>query len=260
MTYVNPNFRTKKELKTAVKNGEDVEVFEPGFSSVPSDGADEKYAWLGDMPGVREWLGDRVFNELRASNYTLANKLWESSLSIKKTDLADDRTGMYGPLLGQLGAEATYHPDELWFNALVPTANRRCASTANTSTTLTTSWGDSGTQSNDLTYDATDHTAVTAAEFKAAFHQAREAMLNFSNDQGKLFHRPTVEGMGDLMVLVPTELELAAKEGITAILSGGGNTNVVLEMPTIVVSVAVIVMSCAPATKRDSSRGSPAKM
>jgi phage major head subunit gpT-like protein len=52
---------------------------------VPSTGLDEKYAWLGDIPSVREWLGDRVFNEMRASTYVLANKLWEDSIKIKKT-------------------------------------------------------------------------------------------------------------------------------------------------------------------------------
>ncbi len=30
MAYVNPNFRTKKQLKEAVKNGDTVTVFSPG--------------------------------------------------------------------------------------------------------------------------------------------------------------------------------------------------------------------------------------
>jgi phage major head subunit gpT-like protein len=202
---------------------------------IPSDGLDEKYGWIGDMPGMREWLGDRLFHELRAANYVVTNKHFESSLRIKKTDIADDRMGMYPPLLETLAAEASYHPDELWFNAL---ANGEATACFDDQFFFDTdhAWGDSGSQSNDLTYNAADHTAVTAAEFKAAFHAAREAMLNYVNDQGKLFHRPTVNGMGDLMLLVPTELELAAKEAITAILTTNGGSNVVLEVPKIVVS------------------------
>lgn len=202
---------------------------------IQSDGLNEKYAWLGDMPGMREWLGDRLFHELRAANYTLENKHFESSLRIKKTDIADDRMGIYGPLLQSLAAEATYHPDELFFTAL---ANGEATACFDGQYFFDTdhAWGDSGSQSNDLTYNATDHTAVTAAEFKAAFHAAREAMLNFTNDQGKLMHRPTVNGMGDLLLLIPTELELAAKEGLTAALGSQGGTNVVLEVPKIVVS------------------------
>ncbi len=37
-------------------------------TDVDSDGEDEKYGWLGDMPGVREWLGDRIFHELHAAH------------------------------------------------------------------------------------------------------------------------------------------------------------------------------------------------
>jgi hypothetical protein len=38
MTYVSPNFKTKKALKEAVKNGEAVHVYEPGIGSVPENG------------------------------------------------------------------------------------------------------------------------------------------------------------------------------------------------------------------------------
>lgn len=35
MTYVNPNFKTKK----ALDRGDDVQVFQPGIGTVPRDGA-----------------------------------------------------------------------------------------------------------------------------------------------------------------------------------------------------------------------------
>lgn len=201
---------------------------------VNSDGADEAYGMLGNMPGVREWLGDRQFHELRAANFVIDNKLWESSLAIEKTDLEDDRMAMYGPLMEQLGVEAAYHPDELFFEALVAGESTPCFDGQYFFDT-DHSWGDSGTQSNDLTYNAADHTAVTAAEFRAAFHQARKAMLQFKNDQGKFLNRPTIRGMSNLVCLVPPELELAAYEGLTAeVLSN--NTNVVIDRPRIVVS------------------------
>jgi hypothetical protein len=38
MTYVAPNFRTKKALKEAVAAGQDIGVFEPGMGSVPYNG------------------------------------------------------------------------------------------------------------------------------------------------------------------------------------------------------------------------------
>lgn len=38
MTYVSPNFKTKKSLKEALKRGEPIEVYEPGLGNVPANG------------------------------------------------------------------------------------------------------------------------------------------------------------------------------------------------------------------------------
>ncbi len=39
MAYVNPNYRTKKALREALKAGQAVEVFQPGLGTVPTNGA-----------------------------------------------------------------------------------------------------------------------------------------------------------------------------------------------------------------------------
>lgn len=38
MTYVSPNFTTKKALKDALKAGQPIEVYEPGLGTVPANG------------------------------------------------------------------------------------------------------------------------------------------------------------------------------------------------------------------------------
>lgn len=38
MAYVLPNYRTKKALKDALKQGADIEVFQPGLGNVPVNG------------------------------------------------------------------------------------------------------------------------------------------------------------------------------------------------------------------------------
>ena len=172
--------------------------FYPQISTIiQSDGFDESYGMLGSMPGIREWLGDRQFKELRAGTFTITNKHWENSLLIKKTDLADDRMGLYGPLMEDLAIEAAYHPDELFFTALVNGETTACFDSQYFFDT-DHSWGDSGTQDNDLTYAAATSTVPTAAEFRGAFHAARAAMLKFKNDQGKLLNRPVSTGLTNL--------------------------------------------------------------
>ena len=38
MSYVNPNFKTKKALKEALKEGKNIEVYQPGLGTVPLNG------------------------------------------------------------------------------------------------------------------------------------------------------------------------------------------------------------------------------
>lgn len=201
---------------------------------MPSDGADEKYGWIGGLPGVREWLGERRFNELRAANFVLDNKHWESSLLISKTHLADDRMGMYPPLMQELADEATYHPDELLFDTII---NGESTAGFDGQFFFDTdhSWGDSGTQSNDLSASATDPADVTVAEFKTALRAAVKALLGFKRDNGKLYHRPTAGRLQDLQLLVPLDLRDQAFDAIESqVLSN--DTNVVIDRPQIVVS------------------------
>lgn len=38
MTYVSPNFKTKKALREAFANGARIEVFQPGLGTIPANG------------------------------------------------------------------------------------------------------------------------------------------------------------------------------------------------------------------------------
>jgi phage major head subunit gpT-like protein len=76
----------------------------------------------------------------------------------------------------------------------------------------------------------------TAAEFKTAFTAARVAMLKFVNDQGKLLNRPITTGLKNLLVVVNPDFEQIAKDALLATLSGGGNSNIVIDVPEIISS------------------------
>ena len=44
---------------------------------VPSAAASESFGWLGQFPRMREWVGDRVVQNLTAHSYTVKNKKYE---------------------------------------------------------------------------------------------------------------------------------------------------------------------------------------
>jgi phage major head subunit gpT-like protein len=199
-----------------------------------SERTSEKYGWIGNMPGMREWLGERQFSELRAANFVLENKHWESSLLIKKTDLADDNLGQYGPVLEQLGIEAAHHPDELWFSVLEQGESTACFDGQFFFDTDHV-WGNSGTQSNDITSTVVSTSAPTVAEIKTAIRKMIRTMLAFKNDQGKLYNRPTVGRLNDLTLLVPLALRDLVYDALESELISN-SSNVVVDRPNIVSS------------------------
>ncbi|MBI1209675.1 MAG: hypothetical protein GC191_20630 [Azospirillum sp.] len=80
---------------------------------VPSTAREETYAWLGQFPKMREWVGDRVVNQLIAYGYAVKNRRFESTIEVPREDIEDDSYGVFAPLFQEMGAHAAQHPDEL---------------------------------------------------------------------------------------------------------------------------------------------------
>jgi phage major head subunit gpT-like protein len=85
---------------------------------VPSVTTENIYAWLGQFPSLREWVGDRVIKNMAAHNYSVKNKPFESTVSVPRTTIEDDQYGVFGPLMEEMGRAAGDHPDELIFRLL----------------------------------------------------------------------------------------------------------------------------------------------
>jgi phage major head subunit gpT-like protein len=85
---------------------------------VPSSTKSEEYKWLGKIPRLREWIGERIAQNLSAYSYEIKNKDWESTVEVDRNDIEDDTIGLYNPLIQSLGQAAATHPDELIFSLL----------------------------------------------------------------------------------------------------------------------------------------------
>lgn len=93
---------------------------------VPSTAASENYSWLTDMPGIREWLGERLINSLSAARYVVENREFELTISVRRNHIEDDKYGLYGPRIEQMGYETARHPDELVFGVLKDGTTKEC--------------------------------------------------------------------------------------------------------------------------------------
>lgn len=78
-----------------------------------SEAAAEVYPRLNMLPGLREWTGDRVANSLSLTTFQIVNRLFESTISIERTDVEDDKFGLLS-IAGQgLAESASRLPDLL---------------------------------------------------------------------------------------------------------------------------------------------------
>lgn len=93
---------------------------------VPSSTSQEQYAWMASLPGFREWIGDRVMNNLRTYDYVIKNKKWEDSFAVKREEIMDDQVGLYGPLTTMMGQAGAQHPQELIDALLLAGFNTNC--------------------------------------------------------------------------------------------------------------------------------------
>jgi phage major head subunit gpT-like protein len=86
---------------------------------VNSTGKEQKYGWLGQSTKFREWLGDRVVQNLKEWDFSIKNKKFENTIAVAADDIKDDNLGVYSPMFQMLGHDAATHPDQLVFDLLV---------------------------------------------------------------------------------------------------------------------------------------------
>lgn len=89
---------------------------------VNSNALEEVYGWLGDIPKLREWIGDRHVHGLSSKGYTIKNRKFELTIAVAKDDIVYDRLGLYTPRFQMMGNSAALHPDEVTFD-LINAAN-----------------------------------------------------------------------------------------------------------------------------------------
>lgn len=93
---------------------------------VTSTGREETYGWMADMPKIREWIGDRNVHNLQLHEYTILNRLFESTVVVSRTVIEDDEYGTFGPILEKMGRDTAVHPDDLVFTLMAQGFNTRC--------------------------------------------------------------------------------------------------------------------------------------
>ncbi len=68
---------------------------------------------IKQIPGLREWIGDRVFHRLAAHGYSMRAITYEDSVSVPREQIQDDNLGLFVSSMEQLAVNAQVHSDQL---------------------------------------------------------------------------------------------------------------------------------------------------
>ncbi len=86
---------------------------------IPSGAESETYNWLASLGSMREWIGDRVIQGLKAFGWTITNKEWEKTIAVDRKEFLFDKLALVKPRIQDLAQEWNNHVWELVGGLLV---------------------------------------------------------------------------------------------------------------------------------------------
>ncbi len=162
---------------SAMLNSPDYALIGQVAQLIPSTHDQEKHGWLGDVPQVKEWLGDKEVADLAEYDYTIKNKDWYTAIGIDRNDIDDDKYGMILTRVRDMPQAILAHRYEMVEDLLV-----------NGTTNLAydgSAFFASRTAPNDNLLDGNG--ADTVAHLRTDIAAAYAAMYNFASDTGRPF-------------------------------------------------------------------------
>jgi len=194
-----------------------------------SDQTSETYAFLGQSPAMREWIGGRQGKGLAANSLILTNRHYEATLEIAVRDARRDKTGQIVARVNEFADRAITHWASLLSTLLINAPSTVCYDGQYYFDT-DHSEGDSGTQSNNISVDisalpAAVHGASAATPSVEEMQQSILAgiaqILSFKDDRGE----PMNENAQSFMVIVPVPLFLVASAAVSAVTTAAMQQN-----------------------------------
>jgi phage major head subunit gpT-like protein len=192
----------------------------------------ENYAWLGQVPKMREWIGGRQPKGLRENTFSITNKDHEATLEVLVKDLRRDKFGQIKVRIAELSRRALSYPASLITTLIINGESTACYDQQYFFDT-DHSEGDSGSQNNDLTFAAATGTTPTNAEMRDAIMQSVKAIIGFKDDQGE----PMNEGASKFEVMVPIDLWPQATAAVTLPVVDANVTNIIPALKDVEISV-----------------------
>ncbi|TAK50241.1 MAG: hypothetical protein EPO23_03275 [Xanthobacteraceae bacterium] len=206
-----------------------------------SDQESETYAFLGQSPAMREWIGARQAKGFSGNGVTILNKHYEATIEVKVKDARRDKTGQIRARIDEFADRGQTHWASMLSTLLINGASTVCYDGQYFFDTDHAE-GKSGTQSNSISVDisalpALVHGVVTAPsveEMQQSILAGIAQILSFKDDQGE----PMNENALRFMVKVPVSLYLTAVAAVSSIATAALQQNL---NPNIIAGLTVDV-------------------
>lgn len=204
-------------------------------TTIPSSGRENRYGWLQNVPGMREWVGERVLHGLAARGHSIVNKDYELTIKVPRNDIEDDNLGVFSPMAGMVAQQAKKWPDQIIKTALQAGASTLCWDGQYFfDTDHPKNYDDSsaGTYANRFT-----STGLTANNYATV----RSTMMSFVDDRGESLQvMPTT-------LFVPPQLEATGRailnaEYIAPTAATAGNAGSVMQTNVMRNSAELVVL------------------
>lgn len=193
-----------------------------------SDQGSETYPFLGQSPGMREWVGGRQPKGLSSNSLTIVNKPYEATLEVAIRDMRRDKTGQIRARINEFVDRSLTHWASLLSTLIISGEATTCYDGQYFFDTDHAE-GSSGTQDNDIVCDisalpAAVHgttTAPSVEEMQQAILKGIAQILSFKDNTGE----PMNENAQEFMVIVPIGLFLVATAAVSTLVTAALQQN-----------------------------------
>ena len=183
-----------------------------------SDQASEEYAWLGQSPAMREWVGGRLAKGFSENSQIIKNRHFEATLEILVRDLRRDKSGQALLRIAELAARSNTHWASLLSTLILNGLTDTCYDGQYFFDTDHAE-GDSGAQSNKIDVDisgvpaAVHGAAVTAPsveEMQWAIAYGIQQIVSFVDNEAE----PMNENASAFLAMVPVSFMNVALQAV----------------------------------------------
>jgi len=194
-----------------------------------SDQGSETYAWLGQTPVMREWIGGRQAKGFSENKMVIHNRRFEATVAVMTHELRRDKTGQILIRIRELAERTNAH----WASLLSQLMKQGEFDTCYDGQAFFSSdhqEGKSGKQSNVISVDKNtlgipkaelSSTEPNVKVMKAAILKGVRQILDVKDDQGE----PLNENAKSFLALVPTNLMDVFNAAISSPVLSGAETN-----------------------------------